>query len=220
MGVNYQPHLFGWISAINSILTESMITFIHVEIVMKVHNYNVQSIHGISRRPVSKYHGIKALTLQTFLHKIKSRIMWLYKQVVLLTVYQLWPCNNKTGPLFFTNAKALLLSSTNFSKLSWIPHQTTKQSTPPLLLSWILEQNPPKKNGGKKTPPGKNGEKTGTSTNSPPLSTNIKCSQMHLLCKKTDEFAASQRWCFRISCFKLPWMSRRQKWHQSLHLLK
>lgn len=152
---------------------------------MKVHNYNVQSIHGISRRPVSKYHGIKALTLQTFLHKIKSRIMWLYKQVVLLTVYQLWPCNNKTGPLFFTNAKALLFSSTNFSKLSWIPHQTTKQSTPPLLLSWILEQNPPKKNGGKKTPLGKNGEKTGTSTNSPPLSTNtFKCSQMHLLCTK------------------------------------
>ena len=40
-GINYQPHLFGWISAINSILTDSMITFIHVEIVMKVQNYNM-----------------------------------------------------------------------------------------------------------------------------------------------------------------------------------
>lgn len=154
MGINYQPHLFDWISAINSILTDSMITLIHMEIVMKVQNYNIQSIHGISRRPLSKYHGIKALTLQTFLHKIKSRIMWLYKQVVLLTVYQLWPCNNKTGPLFFTNAKALLFSSTNFSKLSWIPHQTTKQSTPPLLLSWILEQTK-KKSMERKPPPGK-----------------------------------------------------------------
>ena len=145
--------------------------------------------------------------------------MWLYKQVVLLTVYQLWPCNNKNGPLFFT--KALLFSSASFWKLSWIPHQTTKQSTPPLLLSWILEQNHKKKTVERKPPSGKM-EKKRESQQINHLyqqipSNAVKC----IFCvKKTDEFAASQRWCFRISCFKVPWMSRRQKWHQSLHLLK
>ena len=59
----------------------------------------------------------------------------------------------QNGAPFFHQSSAVFFNQ--FWKLSWIPHQTTKQSTPPLLLSWILEQKPPKKIRWKENPLGK-----------------------------------------------------------------
>lgn len=141
--------------------------------------------------------------------------MWLYKQVVLLTVYQLWPCNNKNLALFSHQSSAVFFNQFLETLLDPAPNYQTKHTAAVALVDPGAKSTQ-KKSVERKTPRDKwrkNGNLnkfTTFITKYLQMQSNASFAQ-----KRTYyEIAASQRLCFRISCFKLPLMSKRQKWHQ------